>query len=161
MWAAALLAVMLAGGVGLWNAAAANTIESRFQQLGSQMICTCGCTEGMLTCTTLGCTTKLQEQAELRQRLGAGMSDAQVVQAFVQEYGTVILANPTTQGFNLLAWVLPWVALGLGLALVLWFVKRWRAREAAPAVAATPATQARIQSQVQAEIAAQMEDWER
>ncbi|HVB40659.1 MAG TPA: cytochrome c-type biogenesis protein CcmH [Terriglobales bacterium] len=134
-FAAALLAVCLAAGVSLRGD---GTFSPRAQRIGDQLICMCGCTQNALTCNTLNCTVKLKMQAEIRQRAQSTDSDALVLQSFVQEYGTEVLANPTTQGFNLLAWIMPWIVLGFGLALVIYFVKRWR-REAEPVPAAGPA----------------------
>lgn len=132
-------------------ALAAATPPPRYQRLGAQLICTCGCTQGALVCNHVGCPVVTQMQAEIRQRAASSNSDELVLQSFVQEYGTQVLANPTTQGFNLLAWVMPWVALGVGLLLVLVYVKRWRRPATAP-VAADPGQQALILEQIRAEI---------
>lgn len=144
-----LLAVCLSAGGALRGD---GTYSPRAQRIGNQLICTCGCTQGALTCTTLDCTVKLKMQAEIRQRAQSSDSDQLVLQSFVQEYGTEVLANPTTQGFNLLAWIMPWVVLGLGLALVVYFVKRWR-RELAPVAAG-----AELDPKLRAEIAAELGD---
>ena len=155
-WSAGLLAAVLVMSAGLRGD---GTFTPRAVRIGNQLICTCGCTEPLLTCSTLGCTVKLTMQAELRQRAQLNEPDSLVLQSFVQEYGTQVLANPTTKGFNLLAWVMPWEALGLGMALLLGFLKRWRhAAEAAEAVA-EPSPE--LQSKVQSELKATLEDWER
>lgn len=150
-WAPLLLGVCLLAGVGLRGD---GTFSPRAQRIGSQLICTCGCTQGALTCTTLNCTVKLKMQAEIRQRAESSDSDQLVLQSFVQEYGTEVLANPTTQGFNLIAWIMPWVVLGLGLVLVVYFVKRWR-RELAPDGGEAGAD---LDPKLRAEIAAELGD---
>jgi cytochrome c-type biogenesis protein CcmH len=152
--AAALLAVCLAAGVSLRGD---GTFSPRAQRIGDQLICMCGCTQNAITCNTLNCTVKLKMQAEIRQRAQSSDSDALVLQSFVQEYGTAVLANPTTQGFNLLAWIMPWIVLGFGLALVIYFVKRWR-REAEPVLAAGRAgsDHAAIDPKLRAKIAAEL-----
>lgn len=128
--------------------------QARYVRLGQQLICTCGCGQSALTCNHLGCPVVTKMQAEIHQRAASADSDELVLESFVQEYGTQVLANPTTKGFNLVAWVMPWVALGLGLALVLYFVKRWRQRQ--PAVAAGP-PDPDLQAQIQAEIQAALD----
>ena len=145
----ALVGLLLGGG---WALRGDGTQPSRYQRLGEQLICTCGCTQGALVCNHVGCPVVTQMQAEIRQRAQSTDSDDLVLQSFVQEYGTQVLANPTHQGFNQVAWVMPWVALGLGLLLVLWYVRRWHHRQAAPAVAADAGVQALIQREIQAEI---------
>lgn len=152
-WAlsAALLLAVLGMSAGLRGD---GTFSPRAQRIGNQLICTCGCTQGALTCTTLNCSVKLQMQAEIRQRAQSPEPDSLILQSFVQEYGTEVLANPTTTGFNLLAWVMPWVALGAGLVLVLYFLKRWR-REESP-VSGPAGTADAISRSVEAELEAEL-----
>ena len=75
----------------------------------------------------------------MRQELTAGLqgpdSDDLVLQRFVQEYGGVVLAAPTTTGFNRVAWITPFAALGAGIFAVVWVVRRWRSRPPAPPTA--------------------------
>jgi cytochrome c-type biogenesis protein CcmH len=56
------------------------------------------------------------------------------MQAFVQNYGTTVIAAPTTTGFNRVAWIMPYLALVLGLATVYFVVRAWKMRPA-PALA--------------------------
>ncbi len=130
------------------------TFSPRAERIGKQLICTCGCQQGALVCTTLNCTVKLQMQAEVRQRSLLPEADSLVLQSFVQEYGTEVLANPTHQGFNETAWVMPWIILAVGLVLVLFFINRFRVRQqTAPAPAEPPAPDtAGIRAQVAAEL---------
>ena len=58
-----------------------------------------------------------------------GMSPDQIVNAFVAKYGKVILASPPAEGFDLMAWVLPFVILLLGFFLVYWLIKTWLRRK--------------------------------
>jgi len=144
-----LLALLVLGlGLGLRG----DTFSPRARRIGDQLICTCGCTQGAMVCNHVGCPVVTQMRAEIQQRAAATDSDALVLQAFVQEYGTQVLANPTTQGFNLLAWIMPWVGLGLGLTLVLVYVRRFRRQPSAPA----PAPDAALRDRIQAEIAAEL-----
>ena len=39
---------------------------------------------------------------------------------------------PTTQGFNILAWIMPFAAIAAGGALVAFTVGRWRSKSPAP-----------------------------
>src|SRR3970040_311527 len=57
-------------------------------------------------------------RAIVRERLAAGERPEQVVQYFVDRYGEWILLSPRRQGFNLLVWLAPVVAVAVWLALV-------------------------------------------
>ena len=49
----------------------------------------------------------------------------------MQKYGPTVLAAPTAKGFNRVAWVMPFVALGFGLATVVSDCARVEERPAA------------------------------
>ena len=80
---------------------------ARYNQLGHQLMCTCGCNQVLLECNHVGCTVSTQEEAELRQALDRGDSGQLILQNFVQKYGEVVLAAPPKSGFNLVAWIAP------------------------------------------------------
>jgi cytochrome c-type biogenesis protein CcmH/NrfF len=51
-----------------------------------------------------------------------GMSDEQIIQAFVRDYGAgIYLATPNAWG-----WIVPYASVLLGLAMIWLFVKRYR-----------------------------------
>ena len=58
--------------------------------------------------------------------LAHGMGRAEIIAYFRKQYGEKILSAPTTQGFNLLAWTMPFVALLVGGGLVVLMMGRWR-----------------------------------
>jgi cytochrome c-type biogenesis protein CcmH len=149
-----LVLVVAAGSVALRGDA---DFGARARRIGQQLICTCGCTQGALVCNHVGCPVVTQMRAEIASRAQSTDSDALILQSFVQEYGTQVLAVPTRQGFNLLAWIMPWVALGLGLITALFFIQRWRMRPAAaPAPATAPAAPPAVDG-IRAEITAELE----
>ena len=61
-----------------------------------------------------------------------------MLQRFVQEYGGVVLAAPTNTGFNRVAWITPFAALGAGIFAVVWVVRRWKSGPPSPPPAAPP-----------------------
>jgi cytochrome c-type biogenesis protein CcmH len=65
-------------------------------------------------------------KAEVRQKLAAGFSEREIIDFYVGKYGERILAAPRARGFNLLAYVMPVVAFGIGLAGVVVVLRRWR-----------------------------------
>jgi cytochrome c-type biogenesis protein CcmH/NrfF len=72
-------------------------------------------------------------RAEIRERLQKGDTVDQIVDSFVARYGKKVLSAPTTTGFDLSAWIMPFVILCLGLVVVVWVAVRM-ARPAAEAV---------------------------
>ena len=72
---------------------------------------------------------------EIRTMLAGGATETQIADAFVAKYGERILAAPTAQGFNLLAWTLPAIVLAAGLVFIAVLMRRARAASAAPRAA--------------------------
>lgn len=114
--------------------AGAGDPTSRFKDLGHQLMCVCSCNQILLECNHVGCPDSDGMRNELMAALTRGDSDSLVQQAFVQKYGPTVLAAPTGAGFDRAAWIVPFVALGLGLLLLVQLVRAWKNRPA-PAIA--------------------------
>ena len=65
----------------------------------------------------------------IRDQLKSGKTADEVRQYFVAKYGEWILLSPKAEGFNLLVYLLPIVALLAGVGLVWRAVRRWTAAE--------------------------------
>ena len=102
--------------------------SARISRLGHQMMCACGCNQILLECNHVGCAYSSRMRDELAAAVNRGDTDSDVLQWFIQNYGTTVLAAPTKTGFNRLAWLMPYVALGAGLLLVGWIVRAWKRR---------------------------------
>jgi cytochrome c-type biogenesis protein CcmH len=59
-------------------------------------------------------------RADIKRRIAAGQSDAQIRQSYVDKYGEQILLSPQGSGLGLLLWVLPVLVIALGAAGI-WF----------------------------------------
>jgi cytochrome c-type biogenesis protein CcmH len=98
--------------------------------------------EGELMCPTCGTTLELSNAPAANQirrfvceRAAAGDSKSEIKDKLVADFGPGVLSSPPKEGFDLLAWVLPLLALGLGAAVIAVLVVRWsRRREPEPAV---------------------------
>jgi cytochrome c-type biogenesis protein CcmH len=108
--------------------------DARFNKLGHQLMCMCGCNQILLECNHVGCNYSERMRNELIAGLERGDSDSLVLQSFVQKYGNTVLAAPTSTGFNLVAWIVPRVAFFGVLAMGIWFVLRWKSRALAQPV---------------------------
>jgi len=71
-------------------------------------------------------------------RIRAGDTKSEIEQKLVDQFGQAVLAKPSTHGFDLIAWLLPIVALLGGAAVVGLAAWRW-SRVRAPAEAPPPA----------------------
>lgn len=100
--------------------------NARVRRLGDQLACLCGCGSTITSCNMLHCHFAEPAREKLLAMVDAGESDAAILDAFVKEYGKRILLKPPAEGFNLLGWIMPFVALALGLAVVWWLIQRFR-----------------------------------
>src|SRR6266576_923214 len=91
---------------------------TRFNELGHQMMCICGCSQILLECNHVGCPDSDGMRNELMTAVNRGDSDSLVQQAFVQKYGPTVLAAPTTRGFDRTTWIFPMVAFAVGIVAV-------------------------------------------
>jgi cytochrome c-type biogenesis protein CcmH len=114
--------------------------------LASESHPTLGDLEGEVMCPT--CKTTLDQSSapianRIRQfitaRIAAGDTKSEIKAKLVAQFGPAILAEPSKHGFNLLAWVLPFVGIGLAAAALALLAWRWtRSREPVAAVAGAP-----------------------
>jgi len=104
-------------------------------ELGKQVRCSCGgCEQSAGTCYHVGgafsgpCEIAKTMIKEIRGHLDKGLTDDQVIQAMIKEYGTAAYVEPPKEGFGLVAWLMPGVYLLAGAGLVLFVISRWRKR---------------------------------
>ncbi len=112
-----------------------------FQEIEESLTCQCGCGLTVHSCNHVTCDSALPLRAEIRSLIDKGQSKEQIIKTFADKYGEKILSSPTTSGFNLLAWVTPFVVVTVAIALVLMIVGRWGRRSSAapPTVQSTTA----------------------
>lgn len=119
-----------------------------FSELEESLTCQCGCGLTVHSCNHLQCPSAIPLRAEIREQMALDKDKERILTYFREKYGEKILSSPTTRGFNLLAWTLPFVAVALGGLLIVLVVRRWvRQREgrdagAAPAAASSASTDA-------------------
>ncbi|MGZ4787800.1 MAG: cytochrome c-type biogenesis protein [Terriglobales bacterium] len=132
------LALAIVCVVFLGSSGPSRSVDARFNDLGHKLMCKCGCNQILLECNHVGCAYSTQMRDELMAALtrgssggpgsGTPVSDELVLQSFVQKYGATVLAAPTTSGFNIVAWIIPFVALVLGITLVAVIARKWKFR---------------------------------
>jgi cytochrome c-type biogenesis protein CcmH len=104
------------------------------KEIEEALTCQCGCGLTVHSCNHLQCGSGIPLKQEVSSFVSQGLPRDEILVRFRDKYGEKILAAPTTEGFNLAAWVLPFVVLAFGAGLVAVTVRRWTARE--PAVSA-------------------------
>ncbi len=123
--------------------------------------------EAYLVCPT--CHTTLDEsdapvarqmKAYIRKRIAEGATKSQIVNEFVgapNYLGSSVIGVPRKHGFDLLAWLLPFVGIAVGaaaLAAAAWYWSRSRAPDGAVAVASTgPSLEPELERRVDEELA--------
>jgi cytochrome c-type biogenesis protein CcmH/NrfF len=152
----AIVAAALIFAAGPLRAQAPVRSTDRAQQIGKQLMCTCGCGDTASSCSHPGaafsgpCEVAKAKLKEVNERVARGESDSTILQAFVQEYGEAALAAPPARGLNWFAYTFPAVAFAIGLALVIMIIRVWRSRPhvapaSGPAVSAEMLEHARRQ----------------
>jgi cytochrome c-type biogenesis protein CcmH len=101
--------------------------QSRYDRLGHELMCSCGCGQILLECNHVGCVDSARMINELRAQLATGASDTTVLQWFAAKYGPTILAAPIRGGFDNAAWIVPiavFLLATVGTFAVVWLWKR-------------------------------------
>jgi cytochrome c-type biogenesis protein CcmH len=83
------------------------------QDLENALMCKCDdkCGKVLMNCT---CSTADKTRANFSKMLESGLTVEQIIKMQVDEYGETVLSAPTKFGFNLTAWLTPFVALVAG-----------------------------------------------
>jgi cytochrome c-type biogenesis protein CcmH/NrfF len=124
-WFRALQAGALA--IAVCFSMGATDAGSRYTNINHQLMCTCGCAQLLGECNHMSCPNSPGELDELRTGIANRESDQQILDSFVVKYGAVVLAAPTTHGFDLLAWIAPFAVFGAALLGTILLVRRWSA----------------------------------
>ena len=133
----------LALAVAVCFSLGASDTGSRYNDLNHRLMCTCGCAQILGECNHVGCPSSAGELSELRAALAAGKTDHEILGIFAAKYGATVLAAPTAEGFDLLAWIAPFAVFAAALLGTILLVKRWSVgKKEAAALASDPATDA-------------------
>jgi len=134
LWMRATQGLVLA--VAVCFSLGATDSSARYHDLNHRLMCTCGCAQMLGECNHVGCPSSGQELSELSADIAAGMSDKEIFSAFTAKYGATVLAAPTTEGFDLVAWIAPFAVFGAALLGTILLIRRWAGIAGAKAQAA-------------------------
>lgn len=119
----AVLAVAISGALG-----ADKEAQKRIE---SNMKCLCDCPHLVADCGE-ECGPAPQTRADIQQMLAQGMTEEQIFAKYEKEFGPRIYGAPKPEGFNLVAWVLPFVVLTCGGVLIAVFLKNRKEPDPGP-----------------------------
>ena len=111
--------------------------SSRFNKVGHEMICTCGCGQVLLECNHVGCPVSPVMINELHTLMDGGGSNTSILNWFAAKYGATVLASPIRGGFDNVAWIAPMAAFLLATVGVGFLIRMWTRRRV-PVSAAGP-----------------------
>ncbi len=137
-----LLIPWIVGGVpGAGAASASPTLEEKVRAIASELRC--------VVCQNLSVADSPSDLAKemrnlVRELVEQGKSREEILAYFVSRYGEFVLLSPTKRGFNLLVWVLPFLALIVGACGVYLVARRWTGGREATTPAVDPAYAERV-----------------
>jgi len=67
-------------------------------------------------------------KAQIAERIRQGRTKDEIKAEFVAEFGRAVLTTPPAKGFDLVAWVVPAVAVAIGLCAIPFVTRAWAKR---------------------------------
>ena len=104
--------------------------EETFNSIQRELICLCGCKSILKDCPHVDCGYAIPLRKKIREALEQGQTREQIIASVVKERGEEALAAPKKEGFNLVGYIFPALAIlaaGLVVAII---AKNWAARGA-------------------------------
>ncbi len=126
--------------------------NTRYNNLGYRLMCSCGCHDGLLECrhrpvdtrgSNLGkgpCEVALRMRDELKAAIQRGQTDDAILAWFVQKYGDNVLLDPRMRPVgmkvtNRLDWLIAFAGVFATLCVVIVLLRRWQSHRAITATA--------------------------
>jgi cytochrome c-type biogenesis protein CcmH/NrfF len=130
-------------------------LTPEIRRVGGRLACLCGtCNNTVGDCPMLECHYTKPAREKIAAMQLAGKGDEEIVKTIVKERGLQALAAPPQEGFSLLAWVMPWIAVSLGLLFIWYMIRRLSAqRHPATAPEIDPAVLDRYRDNIEKDLA--------
>ena len=102
----------------------------KVREVGEKLKCQCpsGCSYTVTSCNMMGCSGKAGATADIKNMVEAGLQPETIIEQMIAKYGSAARTEPRTEGFGLLGWAMPFVAVLLGLAAAPVVVWHWRSK---------------------------------
>ncbi|MBL7996332.1 cytochrome c-type biogenesis protein CcmH [bacterium] len=103
-----------------------------FSEISEELMCQCGCNLVLGQCGHVNCPSAVPMREKIEEMILAQKTRTEIMDYFLNEYtfrgkgpfGKVILSQPGTTGFDLMAWVLPFILFALFSVVLFVVVKR-------------------------------------
>ena len=92
------------------------------RRVGVRLKCKCGCGDSVASCSMLECGFSKPAKERIARMQAVGMSDQQIIDAFVRDYGPDIYLSPPSA----FGWAVPYASVGFGLAVIWLFIRKYR-----------------------------------
>lgn len=150
-WLRVSASLLLAGALSGQTVKTGDPMHGRVRAIGERLKCQCGCPYTIAGCEAMSCEMRPVVNDQVRQDLSAGLGEDAIFEKLKQKYGPLIINTPPATGFNLLGYLMPFVALVFGLLVIRFVLGRWRKPAAArPAAANAPID--RFRDQIEKEL---------
>ncbi len=117
-----IILLALAAALAALAQTAAEKPNADVRRVGLRLKCQCGCGDTVSTCTMLDCSFSKPAKERIARMQAVGMSEQQIIDAFVRDYGPrIYLAPPNAWG-----WIVPYASVGFGLVVIWLFIRRYR-----------------------------------
>lgn len=136
-----LFRVFLPGFVALivWGFAVAQAAPPTNQEMEAALTCQCSCGLTVHSCNHLQCGFAIPAKEQIAEQLEQGASRQAILASFVTRYGEKVLSAPTATGFNLAAWLTPFLVVFIGAVSIGFIALRWtKSRSRADASPSAP-----------------------
>ena len=116
-----ILAMFALATAMAWAQTASENPSVDTRRVGARLACQCGCKDSVASCSMLECSFSKPAKERIAKMQALGMSDQQIIDAFIREYAGIYLARP-----NFFGMLVPYLAAGVGLFIVWGFIRKYR-----------------------------------
>ncbi len=132
----------------------ASPVSAAESSITSELVCQCGCLMVLNNCSHAECHSRDEMTTVVAQKLAKGESREQIIQYFVNLYGEQVLSAPTTEVFNLTAWIAPFAAILFGAGIIYLALRAWLQRgQSSPVTTTTPEADDEYRRRLEKELA--------
>ena len=132
-WKTSLALLALAAGSVAQESSGILTRDGR--RVGTKLACLCGgCKNSVGECPMLECHYASPARTKIMSMQAEGKADKTIVDAFIADRGKEALVAPPKEGFSLLAWWMPFVAIAFGLWAIWMVIRKYRRPAAVAAI---------------------------
>ena len=112
----------------IWGFSIAQAAPPTNQEMEAALTCQCSCGLTVHSCNHLQCGFAIPAKEQIAEQLEQGASREAILASFVTRYGEKVLSAPTAAGFNLVAWITPFLVVLIGAVSIGLIARRWTKR---------------------------------